>query len=327
MKRSRHLLHLLGLAGLALLTALVARQGFAVVGAALATAGWGIGVVALFHLVPMTADALAWRVLLDPAERPSMVRLLRARWIGESINSLLPAAQVGGDLVRARLAILDGVDGPRAGASVVLDLTLSILTQVAFTWIGIALLVRATGGGGAALEIALGSGLFGLLIVGFVIAQRSGLFLTIARWLERMLGSRRGLVGSAAALDAEVVALYRRPGRLVASAAWALVAWFVGAGEIWLALRFLGQPVGPGEALLVESLSQAIRGAAFPVPGALGVQEGGFLVLGGILGLSPEVSLAVSLVRRGREILLGLPGLLAWQLVEGRRLKESIVDG
>jgi uncharacterized membrane protein YbhN (UPF0104 family) len=101
----------------------------------------------------------------------------------------------------------------------------------------------------------------------------------------------------------------------------------VGAGEVWLALHFLGQPVTWLEAVLLESLGQAVRSTAFAVPGALGVQEGGFLVLGRLLGLPPEVALAVSLVKRVRELLLGVPGLLAWQLAAGRRLLRRRVEG
>jgi hypothetical protein len=63
-------------------------------------------------------------------------------------------------------------------------------------------------------------------------------------------------------------------------------------------------------ALLLESLGQAIRGAAFAIPGALGIQEGGYLLLAPVAGLSPETALALSLAKRTRELILGLPGLL-----------------
>ena len=60
----------------------------------------------------------------------------------------------------------------------------------------------------------------------------------------------------------------------------------------------------------MESLGQAIRGAAFAIPGALGVQEGGYLLLAPLVGLPPDAGLALSLAKRARELLLGLPGLL-----------------
>jgi hypothetical protein len=57
-------------------------------------------------------------------------------------------------------------------------------------------------------------------------------------------------------------------------------------------------------------LGQAIRGAAFAVPGALGVQEGGYLLLAPLAGLPPDMALVLSLAKRAREIILGPPGLL-----------------
>jgi hypothetical protein len=92
------------------------------------------------------------------------------------------------------------------------------------------------------------------------------------------------------------------------------VSWILGAGEIWLGLYYLGQPIDITTALLMESLAQALRTAAFFVPGALGVQEGGYMIIGGAYGLSPEVALALSLVKRTRELLFGVPGLVAWML-------------
>jgi len=71
---------------------------------------------------------------------------------------------------------------------------------------------------------------------------------------------------------------------------------------------------------MLESLGNAVRGAAFAVPGALGVQEGGFILLGSQLGLDAETSLALSLVKRFRELVFGLPGLVVWQATLGHHL-------
>jgi putative membrane protein len=121
-------------------------------------------------------------------------------------------------------------------------------------------------------------------------------------------------VAGAASLDDAVARLYRDRRALLVGGAWHLASWLVGTGEVWLALRVLGYPVDLHSALLLESLGQAIRAAAFAVPGALGVQEGGFLLLGPAVGITPETALALSLAKRVREIILGLPGLVAWQL-------------
>ena len=115
-------------------------------------------------------------------------------------------------------------------------------------------------------------------------------------------------------------AIYRDGRRILAGAVLHMAVWFVGIAEIWLALRFMGHPVGLVEALVLESLSHAVRSAAFPIPGGLGAQEGGFVVLSGLFGFGPEIALALSLVKRVPDLVLGLPGLLAWQALESRRL-------
>jgi hypothetical protein len=90
--------------------------------------------------------------------------------------------------------------------------------------------------------------------------------------------------------------------------------------EIWLAMRWFGHPTGLLPAFILESATQAVRHLAFFVPAALGVQEAGLVVFGHLLGISPEMALAVSIAKRMREILCGLPYLATWQWLEALRV-------
>jgi len=301
--------------GLALFTALLAAHGASDVVAALRTAGIGLLAVAAFHLLPMLADALGWRRLLPGELRPPVRTVLWARWIGESVNGLLPVLQVGGNIVKAGLLARAGVGGPLAGASVVVDVTLVMLTQVIFTLLGLALLLLHLGGHPLALPVAVGVVVMGSIVAAFYAAQRQGVFGALAQLLAK-LGRGRwvSLVAGGDAIDASVALLYRQRRTIASASAWHLVSWIVGVGEVWLALSFLGHPVSLSSAVMLESLGQAVRAGAFAVPGALGVQEGGYVMLGRVLGLSPEIALALSLTKRVRELLLGVPGLIAWQL-------------
>jgi putative membrane protein len=311
--------------GLALFTVLIACQGAREVGGALAAAGPGLLLVAAFHVVPMFANAIGWRSLLEPGRRPGMAAMLRARWMGESINTLLPVLQVGGNVAKAQIVAARGVPVPQAGASVVVDVMMMVSTQVVFTLLGAALLVAVVGGQQVVGGALVGAGVMALLVGGFYAAQSRGMFGFLARRIGGMFGADRagGLAANAAALDGAIRALYGRPRAIATGAAWHLGSWVVGAGEVWLALYFLGHPVGFERALLLESLGQAVRTAAFVVPGALGVQEGGYLVLGTVLGLTPETSLALSLAKRVREVALGVPGLIAWQAEAATALFRS----
>ena len=315
------------LVGLALFTALLAVHGVREVASVLRVAGAGLLLVAAYHLVPMLVDAIGWRRLLPSELRPSAARMLWARWIGESVNGLLPVLQVGGNIVKASLLAKTGIGGAVAGATVVVDVTLVMLTQIIFTVIGLALLLLHIGGHMLALPVAVGLVIMGSILAAFYAAQRQGVFGTLAQLLVRVgRGRWNTLVTGGDALDASVGVLYRQPRTIAAASVWHLTSWLLGAGEVWLALWLLGRPVGLGEAVMLESLGQAVRAGAFAVPGALGVQEGGYVMLGRVIGLGPETALALSLAKRVRELVLGIPGLIAWQLDAARSARAAAAE-
>jgi uncharacterized membrane protein YbhN (UPF0104 family) len=109
-----------------------------------------------------------------------------------------------------------------------------------------------------------------------------------------------------------------------------MVSWLLGGVEVCLAVHFLGHDIGIGPGLIIESLGQALKAVGFAVPGGLGIQEGGYVVICRVLGLSPEVAIALSLMKRLREILLGGLGLIFWQRIVAKGAaapRESISEG
>ena len=255
------------------------------------------------------------------------MKLFWVRWIGESVNNLVPTARVGGEFVRAWLAYRKiRIPGPVAGASVTVDLTVIVATQFIFTLIGIVLLVLRGANESLTQAAAIGAGLLLAMLIAFLFAQHSGVFALLER-TAIAITSRIGwssVAPDAQSLETEIKAIYSRRGSLLNCAFWHLVGWLAGTLEVWIALSFLGHPVTFRDALMLESLIQAIRGAAFFMPGALGVQEGGLILLGAVVGIAPDVALALSLVKRIREVALGVPALLIWQIIEGRRLARTI---
>ncbi|MCG5076021.1 flippase-like domain-containing protein [Paraburkholderia tagetis] len=307
--------------GTALFIALLAWQGLGSVTGALAAAGWGLALVAAFHVVPLALDAGAIAVLFRKSEQVDQRDALLARWSGESVNSLLPAGQIGGPVVMVRQLAQRGMAMRDAAAAITVSTTLQALAQIVFAVFGIVLFsVYAANDAPRDLGVAalIATGVLGGLIGLFYFAQRRGLFGRVLRLASKVFGKRdwSSLTTRADAIDAAVKALYADRARTAASFALSFVGWLVGTVEVWLALRFLGHPVGWVDALLLESIGQAIRGAAFAIPGSLGVQEGGYLLLAPLVGLPPEAALALSLAKRAREILLGLPGLLYLHISE-----------
>jgi putative membrane protein len=306
------------LAGLFLALALVAFEGFGAVLRVLASARWGILVAVFVHLWPLMLCARAWGALMLPTWRPPLPVLFLFRWIREGVNSLLPVAQVGGVFVQARLLSLRGVSADIAGASVVVDMTLEVTSLFLFALVGL-VLFAAGGQAETAARLAVGLVIGCPAIIGLFAAQRFGLIRVLAGLTDR-LARRTGWSSPLLALDDAIRALYADRRRIAAAAALHFSAWLLSALEIFVLLRFMGQPVGPRDAVIMASLGYAVRATGFLVPGALGVQEGGFMLLATLIGIPAHLGLAVSLARRVRETMLGLPALLAWQFLEGRRL-------
>jgi uncharacterized membrane protein YbhN (UPF0104 family) len=157
------------------------------------------------------------------------------------------------------------------------------------------------------------------LAIGFFGAQWLGLASAIETGLMR-LGRSLGWSGTAnvEGLHDALIGCYRSPGRVTRAALWQMVSWLLGGIEVCLALHFLGHDLGIVPGLIIESLGQALKAVGFAVPGALGVQEGGYIVICQLFGLSPEVAIALSLIKRLREVTLGVPALLAWHRTEAR---------
>ncbi len=323
--KMRLTLYLLGFAGAALFTILLIRQGAGAVGNALATAGWGIAAIAVFHSLPLFLDALAWRVLFPKEERPKLRTLFWTRWIGESISNLVPSAMIGGDLVRARLIGLFGTPMISAVASVIVDVTLGVPMQGILTLLGLVLLVDATGRTSLVGPTLLGTIVGIVAIIGFYIAQRLGMFGFLSRTIVRLTKSEEwaSLVESGESLDQTVRNYYSRRHGVLACWAWTLVSLVVSSGEIWIALRALGAHATFLKAFVLQSMAMTIRSAAFAVPGQLGVQEGGYLVIGNVLGIPGHTAFAISLLARCRDLAVGIPALATWQIIEGRRLLRN----
>jgi len=314
---------LLGLAGAALFTFLLVRQGASQVGVAFATAGWAIAAVVAYHFaVPVFLDAVAWWVLFPKSDRLPLRKLLWMRWIGESVSTLVPSAAVGGDVVRARLAAINGAPLPVAAGTVLVDLTLGVFTQAGFTVLGLALLVDVTGQRNFVRPTLVGT-LIGVVgVAGFYFVQRLGMFRFLALIVARLANSPewQSLVQSGETLDRTVRTLYARRRAVMMCCVWTIISLAAGSGEIWIALYALNLHATFANALILQSMVLTIRSAAFAVPGGLGVQEGGYLFVGNLLGIPGDAAFALSLIARVRELALGIPGLISWQLIEARRL-------
>jgi putative membrane protein len=318
-------LALAGAGGLALALALAGYYGFADIASGIGSAGWGVLAVIAFHPLQVLFSSLAWHaLLLSPA--PRLPAVIRARWIREAVNNLLPVAQIGGEFVGARLLRRRGVPLGLAGGSVTVDLTMEMMSQIVFTLLGLALLVPGLNEPRVALWTVAGLGLAVAVILLFISAQRFGIFHLIERGLIKLAerGPTWTSLGDIAGLHRSIEALYASPARLARASGHHFVSWLLGGLEVMLALHMVGVSVDWRQGLIIESLGQALRAVGFVVPASLGVQEGGYVLICGLLGISPQAAIELSLLKRIREVALGVPGLVVWHIIETRRLVDRV---
>jgi putative membrane protein len=309
----------IGLGG-GLAIGLIAWAGAGAIGEAVLRAGWMLPPLLALHAVQVALSAVAWR-LVSGGGGPGMLACVCIRWIREAVNSLLPVAQIGGLLVGVRLLGHRGLPLASGGAGTTLDLTVEAVSQFLFTLLGLGVLALA--GTGLAWRPWLGGGLLlaGLALGAIALVRHAGVRALLARLAARLGAALPSIpLDDMQGMHAELIRLRRQPRALSRAAGLHMLAWLLGIGETWLALAAVGWPVAFATALVIESLGMAARSAGFLVPGALGVQEGGFLLVGSLFGVPAEAAVGLSVLKRARELLAGLPGLAAWQWAEGVRL-------
>ena len=201
----------------------------------------------------------------------------------------------------------------RAGAATTLDLMLEAVAQIVFTLAAVAIVVSVgsdrswigwTEGGLAASTLGLAA---------FVGIQRMGGLRLIEAAAERLMRRWPSLpLAGLRGLHADLMKLQAKPSVIARGVAWHTLSWAMGAAEVWLILRAMDHPVSPATGFVIESFGMMARSAAFAVPGALGVQEGGFVFAAGLFGLPAEAAVALSMVKKLRELIVGGVGIAVW---------------
>jgi putative membrane protein len=289
------------------------------------------GGLSLLWLIPyrglfFALYAIGWLALLrpsDPEERVGFGYIFWATIVRDAVDRLLPVASVGGSVVGVRILKWRGVPGAPVAASVVIEILLTLIAVYLFTAIGIVLLV----------EYGASSHDYRRLVTVFLLSVpvpvivalllKNGAAARVLQGLVRSLGGEGAVFRGVSALDGEIRASLHRFRGLFVAGTLQLAALASGAFEIWFSLKLFSHPVSITAALMLESMTQAVRHLAFVVPAGLGVQEAGLVVFGHAVGVSGDLALAVAMVKRLREVIWGVPTLLSWQWQEGRRLRRA----
>lgn len=307
-------------AGSAVLGWLLVHFGIAPIKAAWEALGFsGLAIVVAAHLPVAGCLGLAWWSLGRDLPGLSPANFVGARLVRDGAAEVLPFSQVGGYVFGARALTISGASVFFAAISTVVDLVIELVAKLPYLLIGLGLLAIVKPHSDYFLPLLVCVGIsMGLLALAaaFHDRSRSGLerlALRIAqRWPALHLGDPEKTRGN-------ISRILSKDGRTASAFVFHFIAWVLGAAETWIAFHLMGAHISFAEAIVIDSLFTALRTFAFFVPGAIGVQEAAYVALGAMFGIPPGVALAFSLVRRARDFLIGMPSLLAWQVIEGRR--------
>ncbi|MBA5865012.1 MAG: flippase-like domain-containing protein [Nitrospira sp. CR1.1] len=292
--------------------------------------GANLGPIAIaLMLVPSTVmyvlDGLGWRFTLAQYQTAvPFVRLLMVRTAGEFLNTATPTASVGGEPLKAALLKTFSVPMGDGLASVIVAKTTMTLAQIMYIFLGLALwlflLEDSPQSRGLSHWAMAGTAALLLFSTGlFVVLQQRGLFAVLFAVVDKFpfrmgfLADRREELRS---LDALIAGFYRHRRALFAwSAITFFGGWLMEAAEVYVMLRYLGQPIEVVTAVSIDALCTLIKGGAFFIPGSVGVQEGGIVLLLKAFGYSDVTGISFALLRRLRELVWMAVGVACFALL------------
>jgi len=294
-----------------------------------------LAVILLPSLLMYLLEAYGWRLTLrSHAAAVSFGRLLAVRTAGEVVNMTTPTAYVGGEPLKAYLLKPYGVPMIEALASVITAKTTMTIAQVLFILLGIGLAFGLVGASSAeesnaqilAALVGVGLLLFGITL--FVMVQRIGLglgLLNVLRWCRIRIPFLEAREDKLRELDRTILDFYTRDRRaFLLSIGFFFCGWMAEALEVYVILHYLGgPPVGPLAAIAIGALSVFIKGGTFFIPGSLGAQEGGNLLVLVAFGYSELAGITFALLRRVRELVWIAIGLGCLAALGGRKVVAS----
>ena len=303
---------IVAIAGLLLFALFVQRAGVADIGRAFSALGWFTPLVLLPFALVYLLDTLGWRFAFGrEGAGVSYGTLIRIRWAGESVNSIVPSAYIAGEAVKVHLLRKRGIPAVDTASSVVAGKTAQTLAQVVFI---------ALGALAASMNLPADSPAHvGMLVITCgataVVAmllwlQRRGIFRLLlalsARLRMRFLSER---ADSLRQLDQRIFNFYRTDRRhFLLSTGFYFGGWLADTLEILVVSHLLGMPLDWSQAIAVEAFVGVAKGLGMFVPGALGVQESSVVFLFYLFGLPPALGVTYAIIRRGRDLIYAAAG-------------------
>ena len=313
---------LIMLAGILLSILMVFAFGAHHVVAAVLSIGWrGFGLLIVGQIIIALPLALAWFIILPEGGIRLYPILYWGRLVREGGGRFLPFLPVGGFVMGARAVSLAGVPTSLAAASTLVDVAAEFTAEVLFAALGLGVLLIWQPH--SDLIVPLGCGIAVAALAATIVITLPGRGTRLLQKLVTRIGKGESrTLGPLDRMAGQFDRIYGRKPAIAAAVLLHFVGWLGSAGMSWLAYNLLGAHITIAQALGIEALLRVALSMTFFVPGAAGVQEAAYAGLGAIFGVPADISVAVSLLMRARDLVIGLPALLLWQWLELRALRE-----
>lgn len=320
-----HLKTLLLVSVLALFGWYLAKLGPAKVFEEIARLGAWAPLILVPYFIVYLVDCLAWSQTLPPGNVPFLARF-RIRWAGESVNNLVPTAYVGGEAAKVLLLRPYGISAHDGAVAAVVSKTAQTVAQLLFI-VGASAMFFQIAKDQAGLRLGI---LFvlvgGVAAVGMLFwVQKIGLFRMFwafagaLPWQLRGMEKRRERMLE---LDQTIFGFYRQNrARFYRSTFLYLCGWTLDTVEIYLVGHLLGVSISWPQALVVEAFTGVAKAMGMWLPGSLGVQESGIVLIGKLVGLPDAFVAAYALIRRARELIFAGVGILLFY--SGKKKNEN----
>jgi len=295
--------------------------------------GVGIIPILLAALSVSIMGSIAWKYTFIPRETRNLKfwQLWKIRQVGEAFNLITPLGTLGGEPVKAQLLKRQYSISLKQGiASQVIQRTTTLMALVLFLTCGMILIYQNTLISISFKQISLQAlVIFSTLILLFLLFQVTGILNLLASGLRYLPEAKllNFVCHQLEHLSHNISGYYRRfPKRCMSSIFFAFMGWIIGVIELYVTLYFLGLSLSISEFWIIESLSQLVRSASFFIPLSIGAQETGLVLIFGSMGLSADLGLTVSIVRRIKELVWVAVGLYLGRHILKTKLKWGALE-
>jgi uncharacterized protein (TIRG00374 family) len=294
--------------------------------------GWGPAVFLIYVTINFW-DVWGWRVVFDGAagKRVKFWDLYLIRLAGEAVNSVTPFIDIGGEFLKVTLAAKRfGIEKRAVLATVVIERVALLASEISFWFLGLAAALIFIPGVREARGAWIISGIvFVPVVMGLYWVSHKGFFASfyglVKHWVKGEAALVRELEVKMQDVDTRISQFYsRETGRNAATLILHLMGWIAGGFETWLMFRMVGVPIGLGEGIMLEALLQLLKTASFWIPGNLGAQEAGLAFFGNWFGYAGPAGVAVSLLKRLRQLLWTGIGFGVWSWLAHRMDAEDL---